>query len=465
MTEQELMDDFLATTSYDETVDWRFRPDLGEGDDDEDEGLVTLGGVGSGHYGHAGGAGGEGNPGGSDSSGITVVKKAKAPPATKEQIEKAVAMKANGASYAEVEKATGLNPKQAATIVFKHKKATAAAITQLTGVSKEYQDATKLALTEVDQLINKLPATKPVVPAVGTPEAQWKAELASWVTPHDDQAQLSQLAKDGVTWKEKTHGPAKGKYAFFDKNGVQISHNAPKENWATAAETINFGKGPKYVAPKPPPPPPKPGVIGTSSFMAEYHGTVADPIIWPIDETVTRQMGTTYFHEIEKGGKAWRKSVTQQEADAVQHYTGAGSHINSNLRHGQPLNAAGQLIQSALFKGPKPPPPELVWRGVPGVASPELIKSLNAGDVIRIKGFQSTSVNPEKGNSWSSGQTLFEIKPAQGAYAGAVSGHTSEREYLLPHGMKYTVRGAKMVPIGTSKKLRQVIQLEMVPPE
>ncbi len=53
-------------------------------------------------------------------------KKQKAAPATKEQIAKAVALKKEGHSYAHIEKHTGLNPKQAATIVHKHNKAEAA---------------------------------------------------------------------------------------------------------------------------------------------------------------------------------------------------------------------------------------------------------------------------------------------------------------------------------------------------
>lgn len=93
-------------------------------DDDwqDEEELRDLGGPSSGNFGHAGRPG---KVGGSADEDLVVVKKAKAPPATKDQIAMAVSMKASGSSYAAIEKETGLNPKQAATIVFKHKKAAA----------------------------------------------------------------------------------------------------------------------------------------------------------------------------------------------------------------------------------------------------------------------------------------------------------------------------------------------------
>jgi hypothetical protein len=76
-----------------------------------------------------------------------------------------------------------------------------------------------------------------------------------------------------------------------------------------------------------------------------------------------------------------------------------------------------------------------------------------------LASYQSTSISPDKANSWSSGQTLFEIKPKRGAYVGTISSHP-ESEYLLPRGANYRVRGATTVMIGHTK--RQIIQLEML---
>jgi hypothetical protein len=53
MTEDEVLNEFLETTSYDVVPDWRALPELGEESDEDDE-VVVLGGPGSGNFGHAG---------------------------------------------------------------------------------------------------------------------------------------------------------------------------------------------------------------------------------------------------------------------------------------------------------------------------------------------------------------------------------------------------------------------------
>lgn len=377
---------------------------------------------------------------------VSIIKKAKAPPATKEQIEVAVKMKAQGASYAEIQTETGLNPKQAATIIFKHKQALAEAKEKLTQLKKEDPFAV------FDKPKIELKPEVPGSPISGDTPLGLKptAELASKFE--------ADLKAKGYEWKEKTTGPAKGKYAFF-KNGIQVSANAPNdpEGMAKAVSTINFGKGPDYVAP---PPPPTPGKIG--GLIAEKVDKHDAPADWPIGDDVTRKEGSKYIKTIQDAGHQWSSKLTYDERDAVKYYTGSGSSsINSALRSGKSLSPKAKLIDSALSKASPPPPPELVWRGVPSVSQHALIGSLESGDVIRLAGFQSTSVNPQTATSWSSGQTLFEIKPTKGAYVGSISSHTSEREYILPHGAHYKVRGATMVQIGAVK--RQVIQLEMLP--
>lgn len=116
-----------------------------------------------------------------------------------------------------------------------------------------------------------------------------------------------------------------------------------------------------------------------------------------------------------------------------------------------------KVIQDAIAKSPKPPPPELVWRGLSS-GGDELVKGLTAGDVVQLNGFQSTSIKPEFAKGWG-GHHIFEIKPAKGAYVHTISGYKHEYEYLLPHGAKYKVHGATKVKLGTH--VVNVIQLEM----
>ena len=141
--------------------------------------------------------------------------------------------------------------------------------------------------------------------------------------------------------------------------------------------------------------------------------------------------------------------------------------MNSALRSDKPIegHVKGQIanVEKALAKAPSPPPPELVWRGASNKGAQEFVAGLSAGDVITMKGFQSTSINPTFAHGWGGGQVLFEIKPAKGAYVRPISHHSGEYEYLLPHGAKYTVRGMAKIKLGGSASPVNVVQLEMHP--
>jgi len=555
--------------------------------------LRHLGGPGSGNFAHAGrpglvggsktdGSGGFGE--GTSVGDVTIVKKAKAPAATKEQVETAVKMKAEGHSYSSIEKMTGLNPKQAATIVHKHKKSQAAAVKVLAPAPEpkpsaaqtaymmkkgyvlgadgatwvnaknpavtvsgelalkayasdlgskpspkeqvikmkfdgksyaEIQAATginpKHAATIVHQNKKATLATFPdgmvakpdseqaeaatmlengyqwhegaqvwkkgnsVVPTQfekpsavpGLPNATAKAILNTPgavdyldPTPLKDQiakiaaTQPADLAAKGYLWQEKTTGPAKGKYAFF-KGGVQVSANAPKEDMAKVVSTINFGKGPDWVEP------PAPGKVGgASGLIADKLQTGATLTQWPIDDSVVRHEGSKYPHVMDKQGIAWAGTLTADERAAVKSYTGSAyGGINKTLQSGKSSKTA-ELIDSALAKSPTPPPPELVWRRLSIGQPASVFNSLEAGDVIKLKGFQSTSISP---TTWS-GNLVMEIKPAAGAFVKTVSSHKGEQEYLLPHGMTYVVRGATTVSMGHGNNKQKVLQLQMLPP-
>jgi hypothetical protein len=118
-------------------------------------------------------------------------------------------------------------------------------------------------------------------------------------------------------------------------------------------------------------------------------------------------------------------------------------------------------ITSALKRAPKPPPPELVWRAISKLYEAVKKNNLAAGDVIRMDGFQSTSIKPTFARGW--GKVLFEIKPRSGAYVDPISNSSGEKEFLLPHGHKYRVRGVttiKFVGDPETHSGQTVIQLE-----
>lgn len=199
---------------------------------------------------------------------------------------------------------------------------------------------------------------------------------------------------------------------------------------------------------------------------------------WPIRDTVERKMGARYPTTVEAHSfKPWRSQLTNAEQRAIVEYTGSEYQtINGYLRNKlepqfyghetiSQASEKAQLIQSALNKANRPPPPELVWRGSRG--GKEWASKLAKDDVIRLDGFQSTSINPGFAANWGESGAVFEIKPARGAYIQPMSNHPSEYEYLLPHGAQYRVVGTSRVRMqdrrGGYTFDRTVIQLEMLP--
>jgi len=180
-------------------------------------------------------------------------------------------------------------------------------------------------------------------------------------------------------------------------------------------------------------------------------------------------MGTNYPTEVERKFDTWKSTLTTGERNSIQSYTGSGySGMNSYLRGTTTDSHYKEHIEyatKALMKAPKPPPPELVWRGT---SSTDWAANLASGDVIEMKGLQSTSIKPEFAHSWAGGKgTLMEIKPSMGAYVKPLSSHPHEYEYLMPHGAKYRIVGKKTIKIydrGAGRTFsRDVLQLEMLP--
>jgi hypothetical protein len=433
------------------------------------------------------------------------VKKEKAKPATKEQIAKAVELKKLGHSYAHIEKHTGLNPKQAATIVHKHnkaeaalkekaalagpQKATAADVAKASGLptppppgpspfaksdpywAKDYSKGNeydKSTGTWVPKGTAKSPygeADKPVT-AVKLP-----AQIVSNTHGDDESAGHvlhSGIANQSYTWQEKTTANSPGankenlgKFAYFDDHGKQVSAPFAKTDYQKAQATIHQGKGADYV---------KPAVTTPTYQGPQYHVThepggavEVGTGKWPIANDVDRKLGTATPAALTASGNTWANSLTSKERSAIEDYTKSSyQYINSELYHGGAIqaNTSAAHIASALAKAPSPPPPALVWRGLSNDGAKQLVGKLKAGDKITIPGFQSTSIKPEFANSWGGGHVVFEIKPTKGAYIRPLSSFKHEQEYLLPHNASYRVHAITTVKLaGTSKSVVQLEQL------
>lgn len=292
----------------------------------------------------------------------------------------------------------------------------------------------------------KVPVGTPSAPMPAAPSAKAQeptpattstvATPKAWSAMTKDE-QMITAHNEGYQWKEKTYGPQAGKYAWF-KDGVQVSAPAPKGDYKEGLATINYGKG---VVVTPP----------------EQNQHAQD---WPVGDHVVRQMGSKYPTVVQEKAEPWIKGLTYKERSAIESYTGSAyGSWNSILRTGGEKTDSIKAMEKALDKAPTPPPPELVWRGISG--STKQFESLGVGDVIEMKGFQSTSIKPEFAHSWGGGKILFEIKPTAGGYVRSISQHSSEYEYVLPHGKNYTVVGVTKVALGSAGSKHKVIQLQM----
>lgn len=443
--------------------------------------------------------------------------------ATKEQVKKAVEMKLAGHAYSKIAAATGMTHKQASAIVYKvnkkqaeikaqlQAKATSVVPTTMTPTAPKvdapvypspyvseipdgqyapagYDSSTGEMTTDINSgydIYQSIYNTKTgqayeydkemgTYAKVGTPQPVGSNIPSTYVNPYLTTDKIAGITQDAAgnltnakgekfTWQEKTKANSPnalpsnlGKFAYFNASGLQVSSAVAQGEHMKAAATMNGNSGPNgYVVPAAPAE--KLGEVFKESAMVHS---------WPIADDVPRVAGANYTKQMQNLGHTWEGKLTAGEKTAVQHYTGSyyGS-INSALRGNQAMSATiadhVKSIDSAIDKASKPPPPELVWRGIGSSGSSEFVKGLSAGDVIQMKGFQSTSINPDTAQDWGGGKTLFEIKPSKGAYVATVSGHPAEKEYLLPHNARYRVRGVTTIPMGANKYKRQVVQLEM----
>lgn len=452
-----------------------------------------LGGPGSGNFSHEGrpgevggsSEGGAGTPNDPDFASHTGILAPTVPEGKKkhdpETVKKALELKLQGKTLSQIQKETGLHPSTTNYYLSKMKAKEAAIAGEIAKPSlyywKKNSETQKYEKTltsagkehfkqqEVSQALNKLgvqpgqfnPISKASTPIGGEDPYEGKqtpsqfAETTKYSEPEGSVSSSTSSLTDtaekyGYTWQVKNSGPAAGKYAWF-QNGVQVSAPHAQDQKEVAAASMHYNQGPR--AP----------VVETPA------------VGWPVDSNVTRAMGVTYPATVQKAYQSWADGLSGDQHQAIGSYTGSYyAHINAALRAGivDPNTTEGKVagrISSALDKAPKPPPPELVWRGLSGQSS-KLVSGLSVGDTIEMKGFQSTSIRPEFAKSWhgsygTADTPFLEIKPSRGAYVRSLSSHKSEYEYLLPHAAKYVVKGLAKVKIQGVGSPVHVLQLEM----
>jgi hypothetical protein len=190
---------------------------------------------------------------------------------------------------------------------------------------------------------------------------------------------------------------------------------------------------------------------------------------WPLDNDALRTEEANDLSTTFVAGIDWAEKLTSAEKDAVSDYTNQDHRpINRYLRTGEQQGTRefeqyqdyarrrSGLIDKAIQKATPPPPPAIVWRGV----DMQTLDRLVGGDVVRLDGFQSATLDPHIADGWDWG--VLEIVPKAGALAWIVSNNADEKEFLLPHGRQYRVRGVTMVPFGPGTRRRKVVQLEML---
>jgi hypothetical protein len=150
-----------------------------------------------------------GDLGGTDS------RKKKAKAATTEQIDKAWEMYQQGKSYAQIQAATGLNPKQAATIIFKIKKKQKEAGEAIVDKTNELSKFGAGGQKEAEAQVAAEFAKQGEEAAIG-------AKLAADLTPAtNDEAHVA-LLKAGFTFKEhEQNGVATGEWHWIGPDGEE----------------------------------------------------------------------------------------------------------------------------------------------------------------------------------------------------------------------------------------------------
>ena len=141
-------------------------------------------------------------------------------------------------------------------------------------------------------------------------------------------------------------------------------------------------------------------------------------------------------------GKDWRDSLTDEEVDAVENYSGGGyKDINDSLRFGDDYPNEDDIfnLDEALDKS-KLTEDVVSWRGI---GDSSFLGDIDIGDTFADEGFLSTSLSTHVADEYvsfgGSNRAYFRIVSKKGSSAGyfdGMSNFPTERELLIPRGSR-----------------------------
>jgi len=422
-------------------------------------------------------------PDGKFGAGSGGEKKPKAAHATKEQIAKAVELKKLGHSYAHIEKHTGLNPKQAATIVHKHNKAEAALKAKAAGLpahgekdnlgnvynakTNQWEGAT--AGGKADPYSHLDPMTKSVAKAGGTyydPKTEqmvWGSASQAY-NPKTGQIEYKPTAvgKHGIE-----HNAATGKYEIKDASGKVV---ASKFSETTAKEWAKeYDKGKEYdkktgtfvakgAAQTPYTPPPATGV--------NPKATAALPAQIVSHEPAGESAGHVLHSGVTNQSYTWQEKTAANSPGAKKENLGKFAYFDSTGKQVSAPFAKGEYekAQATMHNGKGPdykPPAAASYTGDQYHVTHDVGGAIGLGtgkwpisDSVERKMGTATHVELTKsGQAWATTLSKQEKSAVQGYTGSSYHGINSE-----------LYKGGSIAPGSSAAKIQSALDKAPSPP-
>ena len=246
---------------------------------------------------------------------------------------------------------------------------------------------------------------------------------------------------------------AEAEHEFLIPSGIRAKLVAVKDvEYHIVGETNEIRQTLQFVevgAPVFPPAPPAPEVPAPpDGFVQPYVAS---------EEAVTRaDDAMAVAHD------SWRdpdtSPLTKLEQKALLRYTDLYTDHEGKFNAplwADPTDFRGMrgALQSGLLKAPPIPEGTVVYRGIDAETAKKIIGDATVGDVVTLRGFQSTSLDPQKSLEFASeqpGGIVLVIKPRRGGYVDSMTLEkvndvtpTGEFELLLPANGDFSLVAVK----------------------
>jgi hypothetical protein len=184
--------------------------------------------------------------------------------------------------------------------------------------------------------------------------------------------------------------------------------------------------------------------------------------------------------EMQEGGKGEprklvpftqvNEDMTQEELNEIQAYTGSGYHrLNSYLRDGETFGEDVDVTEQKIDRlvgslSKLPPYRDVVVRNSSiGEETLAILMNMEAGDVINMKAFTSTTRRDFLSIFAGGADVQFKITSKSGRSVEKLSSHKSEQEVLFGPGVRFKL--SKDVYFDPSGNNRFIVELEEISPE